>query len=238
MRLAALQLANDSELETYDALIGDGYKEGEINQKKRKAVMRQKLRFIDELNAKKKQRCSHNYYVIRKEKSIAGESNNTSISSVTNPLQQDEAIITSTLASNKSWQGQSNTSKKTKPADKRQKLLAAKSRLTRKQVLAYMAEKNEVEKKRQAAYTWAVQQVNENVETNAAKVAREASLKFDSDVKADTVWKLLRNNRVTTSRSGPKGKFTDAELEALEVAILSYLALSQANCSAEKNEII
>ena len=169
---------------------------------------------------------------------IAGESNNTSISSVTNPLQQDEAIITGTLASNKSWQGQSNTSKKTKPADKRQKLLAAKSRRTPKQVLAYMAEKNEVEKKRQAAYAWAVQQVNENVETNAAKVAREASLKFDSDVKADTVWKLLRNNRVTTSRSGPKGKFTDAELEALEVAILSYLALSQANCSAEKNEII
>ncbi len=54
-----------------------------------------------------------------------------------------------------------------------------------------MAEKNEVEKKRQAAYAWAVQQVNENVETNAAKVAREASLKFDLDVKADTVWKLL-----------------------------------------------
>ncbi len=209
------------------------------NQKKRKAISRQKLRFVDELNAKKKQRCSHNYYVIRKEKSIAGESNNTSISSVMDPLQQDEAITTSTLASNKSRQGQSNTSKKTKPADKCQKLLAAKSRRTPKQVLAYMAEKNEVENKRQAAYAWAVQQVNENAETNAAKVARVASLKFDLDVKADTVWKLLRNNRVTTSRSGPKGKFTDAELEALEVAILSYLALSQANCCAEKkNEII
>jgi hypothetical protein len=33
-----------------------------------------------------------------------------------------------------------------------------------------MAEKNEVDKKRQAAYAWAVQQVSENVKTNVAKV--------------------------------------------------------------------
>ncbi len=97
-----------------------------------------------------------------------------------------------------------------------------------------MAEKNEVEKKRQAAYAWAVQQVSKNVETNVAKVAREASLKFNLDVVADTLRKLLWNNRVTTTRSGQKGKFTEEELKALEVSILTYLALSQANCSAEK----
>jgi hypothetical protein len=41
---------------------------------------------------------------------------------------------------------------------------------------------------------------------------------------------------VTTTRSGPKGNFTDEELKALDVQILTDLALSRANCTAEKNE--
>jgi hypothetical protein len=36
-----------------------------------------------------------------------------------------------------------------------------------------------------------MQQVSKNVETNVARVAPEASLKFDLDVKADTLRKLL-----------------------------------------------
>jgi hypothetical protein len=61
-----------------------------------------------------------------------------------------------------------------------------------------MAEKNEVKKKIQAAYAWAVQEVHQNGDKNVAKVARGASLKFNLDVKADTLQKLLQNNMATT----------------------------------------
>jgi hypothetical protein len=35
-------------------------------------------------------------------------------------------------------------------------------------------------------------------------------------------------------RSGPKGKFSEEEMGTLEVAVLSYVSLSQANCGKEK----
>jgi hypothetical protein len=35
-------------------------------------------------------------------------------------------------------------------------------------------------------------------------------------------------------RSGPKGQFSEEEMGTLEVAVLSYVSLSQANCGKEK----
>ena len=47
----------------------------------------------------------------------------------------------------------------------------------------------------------------------------------------------MKNGKATVGRSGPKGKFTEAEMGTLEVAVLSFVALSQANCAKEqKNE--
>jgi hypothetical protein len=49
----------------------------------------------------------------------------------------------------------------------------------------------------------------------------------------------VKCNGKTTARPGLKGSFSEEELNTLEVAILSFLALSQANCHKEiKDNII
>jgi hypothetical protein len=89
LKLAALQLTNDSDLDVCDALLSAGYRIGEINQAKRKAVSRQKIRYKSELEKKNRQRQAREFYVMRKAKlksSIAsGESADTNISSLTDP---------------------------------------------------------------------------------------------------------------------------------------------------------
>lgn len=117
----------------------------------------------------------------------------------------------------------------------RDKILASNSRRTPSQVLAFMVEKNELDKKRSMAYEWAINEATKYAKVCIAQVARDASSRFDLEVKADTVRKIINRGGHSISRPGPKGKFTDDEMEALEVALLSFLALSQANCHEEKS---
>ena len=44
----------------------------------------------------------------------------------------------------------------------------------------------------------------------------------------------MKKDQETISRSSPKGKFMEKEMGVLEVAVLSYVSLSQANCAKEK----
>jgi hypothetical protein len=55
---------------------------------------------------------------------------------------------------------------------------------------------------------------------------------FDIPVLADTIWKLIKSECNTVPRSG---QFSEEEMGTLEVAVLSYVSLSQANCGKEKN---
>jgi hypothetical protein len=64
-------------------------------------------------------------------------------------------------------------------------------------------------------------------------VCCNASERFNVEVKSDTVRKIILRGGSSICRPGPKGKFTNKEMEALEVALLSFLALSQANCHKE-----
>lgn len=82
-----------------------------------------------------------------------------------------------------------------------------------------MAEMNSVERAKEAAYEWAVAQVQDKGCDNVAKVACKASDK---------------RNGNTVCRSGPKGSISDEELNTLEVVILSFLSLLQADFHEEK----
>jgi hypothetical protein len=92
-------------------------------------------------------------------------------------------------------------------------------------------EKNEIDEKQKKAYQWAVQQVVENKIKTAAEVARKATALFDIPILADTIQKLVKHYQVLVGRSGPKGKFSKEEMGVLELALLSYVVLSQANCA-------
>ncbi len=67
-----------------------------------------------------------------------------------------------------------------------------------------------------------------------AEASRKATELFSLQVQPDTVRKCVKNGKATVGRSGPKGKFTEAEMGTLEVAVLSFVALSQANCAKEQ----
>jgi hypothetical protein len=75
--------------------------------------------------------------------------------------------------------------------------------------------------------------VDNNIKT-AAEAARRATALFDIPVLADTIQNLVKHDQVIACRSGPKGKFSEEEMGVLEVAVLSYVSLSQANCAKEK----
>ncbi len=79
-----------------------------------------------------------------------------------------------------------------------------------------------------------MQQVIDNNIKTAAEAARTATALFDIPVLADTIRKLVKRDQVTVCRSGPKGKFSEEEMGVLEVAVLSYVLLLQANCAKEK----
>ncbi len=115
----------------------------------------------------------------------------------------------------------------------RDKSLASNSRCTPSQVLAFMVEKNESDKRRTIAYERAVAEAIKCKKANIAQVCRNASERFNLEVKSDTVHKIILRGGSSICRPGPKEKFTDEEMEALEVALLSFLALSQANCHEE-----
>jgi hypothetical protein len=98
-----------------------------------------------------------------------------------------------------------------------------------------MVEKNELDKKQALAYEWAINEATKYAKVCIAQVAHDATSRFDLEVKADTVCKIINHGGLSISYPGPKGKFTDDEMEALEVALLSFLALLQANCHEEKS---
>jgi hypothetical protein len=55
LKLAALKLASDSDIDVCDALLSAEYQIGEVNQAKRKAVSRQKICYKSELKKKNRQ---------------------------------------------------------------------------------------------------------------------------------------------------------------------------------------
>ncbi len=67
-----------------------------------------------------------------------------------------------------------------------------------------------------------------------AKPVHEASDQFQLDVKAYAVRKILKRNGNTVSKPGSKGTFSEKDLNTREVAILSFLALLQANFHKKK----
>jgi hypothetical protein len=71
-----------------------------------------------------------------------------------------------------------------------------------------------------------------------AQAARDASKKYNLDVKANTVRKCILKGESTVQKTGPKGKISEEEYNAIKTAFLSYLAISQMNGEAEKKKLI
>ncbi len=86
----------------------------------------------------------------------------------------------------------------------------------------------------------AVAEAAKSKDTNIAQLCRKASEQFNLEVKDESVHKNILCGGSSIYCPGPKGKFTDEEMEALEVTLLLFLALSQANCHEEvrRNKII
>jgi hypothetical protein len=103
---------------------------------------------------------------------------------------------------------------------KRDEVLSSKSHCTPRQVLAFVAEKNSADKVKQEAYWWTVAQVVERGKMNMGKASREALEQFNIDVLPGTVCKIVKSNGKTTVQPGPKGNFSEEELNTLNFAIL------------------
>ncbi len=54
-----------------------------------------------------------------------------------------------------------------------------------------MVEKNELDKKQALAYEWAINEATKYVKVCIAQVARDATSRFDLEVKTDTVGKII-----------------------------------------------
>lgn len=249
LNLAALTLATDSnKLTIKEALLKSGYKESEINRAKVQAASKRKCRIIDDVLRKKKQAKRSEYYVnatLKKNsnvESVGASSVSSIIDEFSERVQQHQQQVqqqrqqqpTDSRCHRKTKENKENLNPAKKPMNKRSKALSKNSRRTSKQLNAYLAEKNEADSLKKKAYQWAVRQVLDKTVKTASEAARRATELFDITVLPDTIRKLVKKDQDTISRSGPKGKFTEEEMGVLEVAVLSYVSLSQANCAKEK----
>jgi hypothetical protein len=245
MTIAGLTLAIATKAITVkEALLKSGYQEDEISRARIKAASKRKCRIVnDVLSKKKKAKCSE-YYVNAR---IKNKSNPTSTSTSSPREASSVSSIVDVFSERvqrivneqvKECQRLNEINKENCPTlktmNKRSKLLSKKNRRTSKQLNAYLVEKHEVDEKKKKAYEWAVKEVVEKNVKTAAEAARRATELFDIPVLADTIRKLIKSECNTVRRSGPKGKFSEEEMGTLEVAVLSYVSLSQANCGKEK----
>jgi len=244
LKIAALSLAaDDANLSTREALIQAGYKPEEINRAKIQAASKQKNRIVNNIAAKRRKTNRLEYYInakSRKEKCKDDEASPLEQSSVSSIVDIFSERVQSLTREGIGKQDTStNTVAKAEPRkrkviiNKRSKTLASGSRRTPKQVNAFLSEQAKLEMTKKTAYEWAVRQVVEN-KKSAALASREATELFSLQVHADTVRKVVKRNDTTICRPGPKGYFSEEEIQTLEVAILSHLSLSQASCTKEK----
>jgi hypothetical protein len=246
MIMAGLTLATSSKaISVKDALLKAGYREDEVTRARIKAASKRKCRIVDDVLSKKKKAKRCEYYINAKMKKPSHPNGSpreaSSVSSIIDVISERVQNLIQEQPQHEEQQksqGGNGENKENLPAlktmNKRSKVLSKNSRRTSKQLNAYLVEKNEVDEKKKKAYQWAVRQLVENNIKTAAEAARRATALFDIPVLADTIRKLVKHDQVTVSRSGPKGKFSEEEMGVLEVAVLSYVSLSQANCAKEK----
>jgi hypothetical protein len=196
---------------------------------------------------KKKKAKQSEYYVTAtmKKKSNVDSVGASSVSSIVDEFsecynnlmqqheQQDEQPQQQPSRCNRNKESKENINPVKKAMNKRSKVLSKNSRRTSKQLNAYLAEKNEADSLKKKTYHWAVHQVSNKTFKTASEAAQRATKLFEITVLSDTIRKLVKKDQDTIFRSGPKGKFTEEEMGVLEVAVLSYVALSQANCAKE-----
>jgi hypothetical protein len=137
------------------------------------------------------------------------------------------------------------SSRKTSPFSQR-KQFSSTGRRTPKQKQDFEKEKRIIYDIHRDAYGWAAREATENQKEPksrhkyAAYWARQSSVRFDIEVKPDTIRLMLRESRTDLHLPGP-GMAIGAEAYAtIEHAFLSKVALTQLNGGAElkENDII
>jgi hypothetical protein len=172
------------------------------------------------------------------------ESGNTEISPLTEPSSSTTTTTSSTTqeASGSSKQSNTNTGRvrsatAAKPDNRklrnRSKVIASNSRRTPNQLNKFFIEKNKIDGQREAAYQEAIHNASV-LFIPYAKAARDASQKYNIEVKADTVRKCVIKGEKTVKRPGPKGKISEEEYDAVCSGFITYLAIAQMNGDPEK----
>jgi hypothetical protein len=92
----------------------------------------------------------------------------------------------------------------------------------------FFIEKNKIDGQREAAYQEAIHNASV-LFIPYAKAARDASQKYNVEVKADTVRKCVIKGEKTVKRPGPKGKISEEEYDAVCSGFITYLAIAQMN---------
>jgi hypothetical protein len=93
-------------------------------------------------------------------------------------------------------------------------------------------ERNEKIAQLQKAYAWAVSQ-KENYE-NRVELAKEASCRFNVTLVPQTLCKLIQEGRSQILLSGPKRKMPKDHMDAISLALNTWLTIGQINSDPEK----
>ena len=253
---AAQLLIENEKFTAKVALLMAGYDQSvACSSKAQKTVSKKKQRVIDAVRRSVQKEKMRSYRtrlpldtITINNQNSTSNSNRTGVSSLTstNTLSSstsNEGVAAALVSLSNSTSTSNGTTKnlpKKAPTKKRidskitarSRTIATDSRRTPQQVNKFHIQKKKADENRSAAYREAISDALSG--KSYAQAARDASKKYNLDVKADTVRKCILKGESTVQKTGPKGKISEEEYNAIKTAFLSYLAISQMNGDAEK----
>ena len=228
------------------ALLMAGYDASTASSERaKKTLSKNKNRLIEAVRKNDQRNSKANYRASIRNTTITvttgtTEAGNTEISPLTEPSSFTTTITASSTtqeASGSSQQSNTNTGRvrsatAAKPDNRklrnRSKVIASNSRRTPNQLNKFFIEKNKIDGQREAAYQEAIHNASV-LFIPYAKAARDASQKYNVEVKADTVRKCVIKGEKTVKRPGPKGKISEEDYDAVCSGFITYLAIAQMN---------
>ena len=250
MAKAAQLLIENPNYSAKVALLMAGYDNSTAtSERAKKTLSKNKNRLIDAVRRNDQKESKANYRASIKNNTAitvttttSSETGSTEISSLTEPS-SFSSTIHDTCGSQQSNMNTTTAGvgsrkkvaagKHAKKLNNRAKIIAADSRRTPTQLNKYFVQNNKAQSIREAAYSEAIYNAS-TFSIPYAKAAKDASLKHNVNVKADTVRKCVLKGQTTVSKTGPKGNLSEDEHKAICSVFLTYLAIAQMNGDPEK----